>query len=105
MVEKIRNRKLNIMSEVKKQLERVVVAGDGRITFGMGAETAIKLPFLTIGFLEEPKEIGEDVKEEENEELLTILFKNLESLTVLERMCSEVRKYLENKEENLEITK
>jgi hypothetical protein len=89
------------MTEVKKQFERVIVSGDGRLSFGMGVETAIKLPFLTIGFLEEPKEIGEDVTEEENEELLTILFKNLESLTVLEKMCSEVRKYLENKEENL----
>jgi site-specific recombinase XerD len=60
-----------------------------------------KLPLITIGYLEEPKEIGENVVEVDNQEILTILFKNLESLDVLERMCSEVRKYLENKEKNL----
>jgi hypothetical protein len=87
----------------KKQLEKIIVAGDGHITFGMGVETAIKLPFLTIGFLEEPKEIGEDVMESEKEEILTILFKNLESLSVVEKMCSKVREYLENKEEKVEI--
>jgi hypothetical protein len=91
------------MPEVKKQRERVIVAGDGNIAFGMGYEKIINLPFIMIDGLEEPKEIGEDVMGLENEEILTIVFKNLKSLEVLEKMCGEVRKYLENKEENLEI--
>lgn len=91
------------MSEVKKQRERIIVAGDGNISFGMGYEKIINLPFIMIDALEEPKEIGEDVMGCENEEILTIVFKNLKSLEVLEKMCGEVRKYLENKEENLEI--
>ena len=37
----------------------------------------------------------------ENEEILTILFKNVESLAVLEKMCGEARKYFENKNESL----
>jgi hypothetical protein len=85
----------------QKKLERIVVAGDGRLSFGMAVEMGNKLPLITIGYLEEPKEIGENVMEVDNQEILTILFKNLESLDVLERMCSEVRKYLENKEKNL----
>jgi hypothetical protein len=91
------------MSEVKKQRERVIVAGDGNISFGMGYENIVKLPFIMIDVLNEPKEVGEDVLSDESEEVLTILFKNLKSLEVLEKMCGEVRKYLENKEENLEI--
>jgi hypothetical protein len=90
------------MSEVKKQRERVIVAGDGNISFGMGYENIIKLPFIMIDVLNEPKEIGDDVMGCEREEVLTIIFKNLKSLEVLEKMCGEVRKYLENKEENLE---
>lgn len=89
----------------QKQLEKIIVAGDGRLSFGMAVESIIKLPLITIGYLPEPKEIGNEVTEEENQEILTILFKNLESLSVLEKMCGEARKYLENKEENLEIKK
>ncbi len=84
------------MSEVKKQRERVIVAGDGNIAFGMGYESIIKLPFIMIDGLEESKEIGEDVMGLENEEILTIVFKNLKSLEVLEKMCGEVRKYFES---------
>ena len=91
------------MSEVKKQRERVIVAGDGNISFGMGYENIVKLPFIMIDVLNEPKEVGDDVMGCESEEVLTIVFKNLKSLEVLEKMCGEVRKYLENKEENLEI--
>ncbi len=91
------------MSEVKKQRERVIVAGDGNILFGMGYGNIVKLPFIMIDVLNEPKEIGEVVLDCESEEVLTIVFKNLKSLEVLEKMCSETRKYLENKEENLEI--
>ena len=101
MVGKIRNRKLNDMTEVKKQRERVIVAGDGKLSFGMGIETNVNLPFITINELLEPTEIGADVMDNESEEILTIVFKNLKSLEVLEKMCSETRKYLENKEENL----
>jgi hypothetical protein len=91
------------MSEVKKQRERVIVAGDGNISFGMGYESIVKLPFIMVDVLNEPKEVGDDVMGCESEEVLTIVFKNLKSLEVLEKMCGEVRKYLENKEENLEI--
>jgi deoxyxylulose-5-phosphate synthase len=91
------------MSEVKKQRERVIVAGDGNISFGMGYESIIKLPFIMIDVLNDTKEVGEDVLSDESEEVLTILFKNLKSLEVLEKMCGEVRKYLENKEENLVV--
>lgn len=83
------------MSE-KKQLKRVIVAGDGNIAFGMGFESILKLPLITISALEEPQEIGTDVVDVENEEILTILFKNVESLAVLEKMCGEVRKYFES---------
>jgi deoxyxylulose-5-phosphate synthase len=36
------------MSEVKKQRERVIVAGDGNISFGMGYESIVKLPFIMV---------------------------------------------------------
>jgi hypothetical protein len=93
----------------QKKLEKVVLAGNGRLAFGMGAgdthlsedETSSNLPYITIGFVQEPREIGEKVISGESEEMLTILFKNIESLEVMERMCSKVRKYLENKEKNL----
>jgi hypothetical protein len=83
------------MSEVKKQRERVIVAGDGNISFGMGYESIVKLPFIMVDVLNEPKEVGDDVMGCESEEVLTIVFKNLKSLEVLEKMCGEVRKYLE----------
>ena len=86
------------MSE-KKQLKRVIVAGDGNIAFGMGFESILKLPLITISALEEPQEIGTDVVDVENEEILTILFKNVESLAVLEKMCGEARKYFESQTE------
>jgi hypothetical protein len=89
------------MSEVKKQRERVIVAGDGELSFGMGIENSVKLPFITIDSLSEPNEVGVDVLGGESEEILTIIFKNLKSLEVLEKMCSESRKYLENKDKNL----
>lgn len=88
----------------QKKLEKVVLAGNGRLAFGMGVgdthlsedETLSKLPYITIGFVQEPREIGEKVISGESEELLTILFKNLESLSVLEKMCGKARKYLES---------
>lgn len=83
------------MSEVKKQRKRIIVAGDGEFSFGMGVETNVKLPFITIDALSGPNEVGTDVLGGESEEILTILFKNLKSLEVLEKMCSESRKYLE----------
>lgn len=89
------------MSEVKKQRKRVIVAGDGDLSFGMGYEKNIELPFITIDVLSESNEVGTNVLGGESEEILTILFKNLKSLEVLEKMCSETRKYLENKEKNL----
>ena len=89
------------MSKVKKQRERIIVAGDGEISFGMGVENSVKLPFISIDSLLEPNEVGADVLGSESEEILTIIFTNLKSLEVLEKMCSETRKYLENKDENL----
>jgi hypothetical protein len=77
------------------------VAGDGELSFGMGIENSVKLPFITIDSLSEPNEVGVDVLGGESEEILTIIFKNLKSLEVLEKMCSESRKYLENKDKNL----
>jgi len=83
------------MSEVNTKRERVIVAGDGEIAFGMGVENNVKLPFIMINELSEPNEVGTDVLGGESKEILTILFKNLKSLEVLEKMCSETRKYLE----------
>lgn len=87
----------------QKKLKKVVLAGNGRLAFGMGVgdahlsedETSSKLPYITIGFVQEPREIGEKVISGESEEMLTILFKNIKSLEVMERMCSKVRIYLE----------
>jgi hypothetical protein len=91
------------MSEVNTKRERVIVTGDGEITFGMGVENNVKLPFIMINELSEPNEVGTDVLGGESKEILTILFKNLKSLEVLEKMCSETRKYLENKDKNLVV--
>jgi hypothetical protein len=97
-----KNKKLSIMSKVKTR-KRIIVAGDGELSFGMGVENNVKLPFIMINALSEPNEVGTDVLGGESEEILTILFKNLKSLEVLEKMCSETRKYLENKDENLVV--
>lgn len=83
------------MSE-KKQLERVIVAGDGNIAFGFAFESILKLPLITISSLPEPQEIGSDVLGVEDVEILSILFKNVESLAILEKMCGEARKYFES---------
>lgn len=87
-----------------EKLNKVILAGNGGLAFGMGVadaqlpgdETTSKLPFIKISFVPEPRKIGEKVISGESEEILTILFKNLKSLEVLERMCSKTREYLEN---------
>jgi len=84
------------------EFERVVVAGDGDLSFGMGVEKNKKVPFLAIRQLLETSEVGVDSMEMESIELLTIVFKNLESLDVLEKMCGKVREYLEAQDETIE---
>lgn len=81
---------------VKRELKRVIVAGEGNLAFGMGIESNTKLPLLSICALPEPKEIGSDVLEEENEEILSIIFTDLKSLDVFEKMCQKVREVLES---------
>jgi len=81
------------------EFERVVVAGDGDLSFGMGFEKNKKVPFLAIRQLLETSEVGVDSMEMESVELLTIVFKNLESIAILEKMCGKVREYLEAQDE------
>lgn len=85
-----------------KEFKQVVVAGDGALSFGMGVEKNIELPFITIGQLFEAGEIGSDTLNKEGIELLTIVFKNLESLEVLEQVCARAREYLEQQGETFE---
>jgi hypothetical protein len=87
---------------VMTEFKQVVIAGDGDLSFGMGVEKNNKVPFLTIRQLLETSEVGANSMEMESIELLTIVFKNLESLDVLEKMCGKVREYLEEQGETFE---
>ncbi len=78
-----------------KEFKRVVIAGDGDLSIGMGVEKNTDLPYISIRQLLEPVEVGSDTLSKESIELLTILFKNLESLAVVEEACRLVRERLE----------
>jgi hypothetical protein len=74
----------------------VVVAGVGELSFGVGIENITQTPFISMNRLLKPKMIGESCLSSESEEIVTILFKNIESLEVLEKMCRETRKILKS---------
>jgi hypothetical protein len=74
----------------------VVVAGMGGLAFGMGIESVTQTPFIGLSKLSKPHVIGENCLSSESEEVVTILFKNLESLEVLEEMCRKTRKFLKS---------
>jgi len=79
---------LNTEDVIKKY-----IAGDGKISFGMGFAGKDKTPFISIGELSESKEIGENLlgKDEKDFNITTIYFKNLESLAVLENCIQKVK--------------
>ena len=79
----------------------VVVAGMGELSMGMGVENITQTPFIGINKLSKPHVIGENCLSSESEEVVTILFKNLESLEVLERMCRKTRKFLKAQNKSL----
>ena len=79
----------------------VVVAGIGELSMGMGVENITQTPFIGINKLLKPRVIGENCLSSESEEVVTILFKNLESLEVLETMCRKTRKFLELQNKSL----
>ena len=71
------------------------MAGDGDLSIAMGVEKNTDLPFISISQLLESVEIGSDTFDKEKVEVVTILFKNLESLEVVEEACRLVRERLE----------
>jgi hypothetical protein len=79
----------------------VVVAGMGELAFGMGVENITQTPFIGLDKLSKPHVIGESCLSSESEQVVTILFKNLESLEVLEKMCRKTRKFLELQNKSL----
>jgi hypothetical protein len=79
----------------------VVVAGMGELSMGMGVENITQTPFIGINKLLKPHVIGENCLSSESEEVVTILFKNLESLEVLETMCRKTRKFLKAQNKSL----
>ena len=79
----------------------VVVAGMGELSFGMGIESVTQTPFIGLDKLSKPHVIGESCLWSESEEVVTIIFKNLESLEVLEKMCRKTRKFLELQNKSL----
>jgi hypothetical protein len=79
----------------------VVVAGMGELSMGMGVENITQTPFIGITKLSKPHVIGESCLSSESQEVVTILFKNIESLEVLEKMCRKTRKFLELQNKSL----
>ena len=79
----------------------VVVAGMGELSFGVGIEGITQTPFISLNKLLTPMVIGKKCLHSESEEIVTILFKNLESLEVLEKMCRETRKILKSQNKSL----
>jgi hypothetical protein len=79
----------------------VVVAGIGELSFGVGIESITQTPFIDVNRLLTPMIVGERCLSSESEEIVTILFKNLESLEVLEGMCRKTRKILELQNKSL----
>lgn len=73
----------------------IVVAGLGELSMGAGIENITQTPFISFNKLLKPRMIGDNVySSDESEELLTVFFKNLESLEILEKMCKVTRKVL-----------
>jgi hypothetical protein len=79
----------------------VIVAGIGELSFGVGIESITQTPFIDVNRLLTPMMVGESCLSSESEEIVTILFKNLESLEVLEKMCRETRKILKSQNKSL----
>ena len=73
----------------------IVVAGLGELSMGAGIENITQTPFISFNKLLKPRIIGDNVySSDKSEELLTVFFKNLESLEILEKMCKVTRKVL-----------
>ena len=81
-----------------KEFKKVLIAGNGDLSVGMGIESNTDLPFISIRQLLEKVEVGSDTLDKESIEVLTLLFTNLESLEVLEGACVRVRKALEKQQ-------
>ena len=74
----------------------IVVAGLGELSMGAGIENITQTPFISFNKLLKPRMIGDNVySSDKSEDIVTIFFKNLESLEVLEKMCKRTRKTLE----------
>lgn len=86
---------------IKIMKKNVIVAGIGELSFGVGIESITQTPFIDVSRLLKPMVIGERCLRSESEEIVTILFKNLESLEVLEKMCRETRKILKSQNKSL----
>jgi hypothetical protein len=88
-----------------KEFKKVLIAGNGDLSVGMGVEFSTDLPFISIRQLLEKVEVGSDTGDKEGIEALTILFTNLESLEVLEGACVRVREVLEKRQEKIQAEK
>ena len=86
---------------IKIMKRNVIVAGIGELSFGVGIESITQTPFIDVSRLLTPMMVGERCLSSESEEIVTILFKNLESLEVLEKMCRETRKILKSQNKSL----
>ncbi len=80
---------------IKIMKKSIVVAGLGELSMGAGIENITQTPFISFNKLLKPRMIGDNIySSDESEELLTVFFKNLESLEILEKMCKRTRKVL-----------
>jgi len=80
---------------IKIMKKSIVVAGLGELSMGAGIENITQTPFISFNKLLKPRMIGDNIySSDESEELLTVFFKNLESLEILEKMCKVTRKVL-----------
>jgi len=76
-------------------VENVYVFGNAEVSCSMGTTSLIKDPFIAIAKLDIPaKKISEDILDKDipESEKIILLFKNIESLEVLEHMIKQVRK-------------